>query len=149
MPDANTNTTSKPPVDSALHTGPLSWLPGFRTHPAAPVALEPVLAALRVSHPKTSSELVERAYAVAARVHEGQKRKNGEPYITHPVAVATILAELGMTPSTLAAALLHDTVEDTPYSLTELRHEFGEEISRLVDGVTKFDKVDNGEAAQS
>src|SRR5699024_3691392 len=70
-------------------------------------------------------------------------------YITHPVAVATILAELGMTPPTLAAALLHDTVEDTSYSLDDLRKEFGEEIALLVDGVTKLDKVTYGEAAQA
>ncbi|MDR0627931.1 MAG: bifunctional (p)ppGpp synthetase/guanosine-3',5'-bis(diphosphate) 3'-pyrophosphohydrolase [Bifidobacteriaceae bacterium] len=127
----------------------MSWLPGFRPHSTAPSALEPVLAALRASHPKASTEIVERAYAVAERVHEGQARKNGEPYITHPVAVATILAELGMTPSTLAAALLHDTVEDTPYSLEELKEEFSEEIALLVDGVTKLDKVVYGEAAQS
>jgi GTP pyrophosphokinase len=86
---------------------------------------------------------------VAERVHEGQRRKNGEPYITHPVAVATILAELGLTPSTLAAALLHDTVEDTPYSLEDLKEEFGDEIALLVDGVTKLDKVVFGDAAQS
>jgi GTP pyrophosphokinase len=135
-------------AEVSTHTGPLSWLPGFRTHQPIP-ALEPVLTALRASHPKAGTELVERAYAVAARVHEGQNRKNGEPYITHPVAVATILAELGLTPSTLAAALLHDTVEDTPYSLVELEDEFGEEIARLVDGVTKLDKVEYGEAAQS
>jgi GTP pyrophosphokinase len=145
----DTSATPKPQVESVVHTGPLSWLPGFRTHPAAPTALEPVLAALRSSHPKASTELVERAYAVAERVHQGQERKNGEPYITHPLAVATILAELGMTPSTLAAALLHDTVEDTPYSLIELQEEFGEEIALLVDGVTKLDKVTYGEAAQS
>ena len=77
---------------------------------------------------------------VAERCHEGQKRKSGDPYITHPVAVATILAELGMTGTTLAAALLHDTVEDTAYSLDELRSEFGPEVAMLVDGVTKLDR---------
>jgi GTP pyrophosphokinase len=136
-------------AEVSAHTGPLSWLPGFRTHQPAPAALEPVLTALKASHPKAQTDLVERAYAVAARVHQGQERKNGEPYITHPVAVATILAELGLTPSTLAAALLHDTVEDTPYSLIELTDEFGEEIAALVDGVTKLDKVEYGNAAQS
>src|SRR5699024_9857509 len=85
----------------------------------------------------------------AERAHTGQVRKSGDPYITHPVAVATILAELGMTPSTLAAALLHDTVEDTSYTLEDLRKEFGDEIAMLVDGVTKLDKVTYGEAAQS
>jgi GTP pyrophosphokinase len=141
--------TDRAPAEVSSHTGPLSWLPGFRTHQTPPEALEPVLAALRGVHPKAHTDLVERAYAVAARVHEGQTRKNGEPYITHPVAVATILAELGLTPSTLAAALLHDTVEDTPYSLEDLEGDFGPEIAQLVDGVTKLDKVVYGEAAQS
>ncbi len=76
-------------------------------------------------------------------------RKSGDAYITHPLAVTTILAELGMTPPTLAAALLHDTVEDTAYSLDELRRDFGDEIAMLVDGVTKLDKVTYGEAAQA
>jgi GTP pyrophosphokinase len=146
---AEADTTDRTAVEISQHTGPLSWLPGFRPHQAPPAALEPVLAALRASHPKASTELVERAYAVAERVHQGQVRKNGEPYITHPVAVATILAELGLTPSTLAAALLHDTVEDTDYELEDLRHEFGDEIALMVDGVTKLDKVSYGEAAQS
>jgi len=111
--------------------------------------LEPVLAGLKASHPKAQTDEVEKAYAVAERVHRGQFRKNGEPYITHPVAVATILADLGMTPSTLAAALLHDTVEDTPYTYEQLDEEFGREIANLVDGVTKLDKVNYGEAAQA
>ncbi|MCL1898092.1 MAG: HD domain-containing protein, partial [Micrococcales bacterium] len=127
----------------------MSWLPGFRSHPAPPAALEPVLAGLRANHPKEPTELVERAYVLADKAHAGQMRKSGEPYITHPVAVATILAELGMTASTLAAALLHDTVEDTPFSLEELRQEFGDEIAGLVDGVTKLDRVAYGQAAQA
>ena len=86
---------------------------------------------------------------VAERSHRGQKRKSGDPYITHPVAVATILAELGLSGTTLAAALLHDTVEDTPYTLADLKAEFGPEVAMLVDGVTKLDKVSFGEAAQS
>nr|WP_239078836.1 bifunctional (p)ppGpp synthetase/guanosine-3',5'-bis(diphosphate) 3'-pyrophosphohydrolase [Cellulomonas marina] len=112
-------------------------------------ALEPVLQAVRTNHPKADLSVVERAYVVAERAHRGQLRKSGDPYITHPVAVATILAELGMTPSTLAAALLHDTVEDTEYSLDQLRREFGPEVAMLVDGVTKLDKVTYGDAAQA
>ncbi len=81
--------------------------------------------------------------------HRGQKRKSGDPYITHPLAVTTILAELGMTPPTLCAALLHDTVEDTPYTLDALRRDFGDEVALLVDGVTKLDKVKYGESAQA
>jgi guanosine-3',5'-bis(diphosphate) 3'-pyrophosphohydrolase len=111
--------------------------------------LEPLLRSVRVTHPKADLSVIERAYAVAQRAHDGQMRKSGDPYITHPLAVTTILAELGMTPATLAAALLHDTVEDTPYSLAELTRDFGDEVAMLVDGVTKLDKVTYGDAAQA
>ena len=76
-------------------------------------------------------------------------RKSGDAYITHPLAVATILADIGMTEPTLAAALLHDTVEDTDYTLQQLRTDFGDEIAMLVDGVTKLDKMTYGDAAQA
>lgn len=111
--------------------------------------LEPLLRTVRTNNPKEDFDLIQRAFAVAERAHQGQKRKSGDPYITHPVAVATILAELGMTGTTLAAALLHDTVEDTDYTLDMLRADFGPEVANLVDGVTKLDKVQFGEAAQS
>ena len=109
--------------------------------------LEPLLRTLRQFHPKANRQVVERAYVMAAYWHADQVRRSGEPYITHPLAVATILAELGMTPTTLAAALLHDTVEDTGYELDKLREDFGDEVARLVDGVTKLDKVQYGEAS--
>ncbi|WP_341361182.1 bifunctional (p)ppGpp synthetase/guanosine-3',5'-bis(diphosphate) 3'-pyrophosphohydrolase [Georgenia sp. M64] len=125
----------------------LVWL-GSRGH-TSPPAIEPLLRAVRANHPKADVQLLVRAYEVAEEAHRGQVRKSGDPYITHPVSVATILAELGMTPPTLAAALLHDTVEDTGYSLEALRKEFGEEIALLVDGVTKLDKVTYGDAAQA
>ncbi|WP_438822160.1 RelA/SpoT family protein [Kineococcus terrestris] len=139
------------------HTGPvtagrmLSRLARFGQHrqPSVSPVLEPLLRTVRTTHPKADLSVVERAFQRAERAHDGQRRKSGDPYITHPVAVATILAELGMTPSTLAAALLHDTVEDTDYSLDDLRRDFGDEIALLVDGVTKLDKVTYGEAAQS
>jgi GTP pyrophosphokinase len=117
--------------------------------PAGNPVLEPLMTAVRQNHPKADLSIIERAYAAAERAHEGQMRKSGDAYITHPLAVATILAELGMTPPTLAAALLHDTVEDTDYGLDELRRDFGDEIAMLVDGVTKLDKVTYGEAAQA
>ncbi|MGM0930664.1 MAG: RelA/SpoT family protein [Actinomycetota bacterium] len=111
--------------------------------------LEPLLRTVRANNPREDFDLIQRAFVVAERSHRGQKRKSGDPYITHPVAVATILAELGMTGTTLAAALLHDTVEDTEYTLDDLRKEFGPEVAMLVDGVTKLDKVQFGDAAQS
>lgn len=116
---------------------------------ATPGVLDPLLQIVRQSHPKADLSIIERAYDVAERAHRGQSRKSGDPYITHPLAVTTILAELGMTPVTLAAALLHDTVEDTEYSLDELEEEFGAEVAKLVDGVTKLDKVTYGDNAQA
>ncbi|MGZ0211000.1 MAG: RelA/SpoT family protein [Actinomycetales bacterium] len=118
-----------------------------RAQPAGSV--EKLLRTVKTSHPKANLALIERAYAAAFRAHVGQKRKSGEPYITHPIAVAQILAELGIGEKTIAAALLHDTVEDTAYSLDELRLEFGDEIAMLVDGVTKLDKVKYGDSAQA
>src|SRR5215813_4521628 len=111
--------------------------------------LEPLTKTVRATHPKADIRLIERAYEVAAHCHAGQKRLSGDPYITHPLVVATILAELGMNHETICAALLHDTVEDTPYTLTELRREFGDDVATLVDGVTKLDKVKYGEAARA
>ena len=111
--------------------------------------LEPLIKTIRATHPKADVRTVERAYDVAAYWHRDQKRKSGDPYITHPLAVATILAELGMNTETICAALLHDTVEDTPYTLVELRGEFGEDIAALVDGVTKLDKVKYGASAEA
>ena len=104
---------------------------------------------VRLKHPKSDVSILERAYATAERAHEGQKRQSGEPYITHPVAVAQILADLGLGPKATAAALLHDTVEDTDYSLEQLTADFGDEVAMLVDGVTKLDKVKYGDAAQA
>ncbi|WP_326647046.1 RelA/SpoT family protein [Streptosporangium sp. NBC_01755] len=111
--------------------------------------LEPLFRTVRATHPKADLRLIERSYDVAAYHHRDQKRKSGDPYITHPLAVATILAELGTDDETLCAALLHDTVEDTAYGLDELRSDFGDNIALLVDGVTKLDKVKFGEAAEA
>ncbi|HVX54482.1 MAG TPA: bifunctional (p)ppGpp synthetase/guanosine-3',5'-bis(diphosphate) 3'-pyrophosphohydrolase [Nocardioides sp.] len=121
---------------------------GTRNNPGNPM-LEPLFRAVRANHPKADLALLERAYLLAERLHEGQMRKSGDPYITHPLAVTTILAELGMTEPTLVAALLHDTVEDTPYTLEELRRDFGDEVAVMVDGVTKLDKVQYGDSAQA
>jgi guanosine-3',5'-bis(diphosphate) 3'-pyrophosphohydrolase len=122
---------------------------GAQRGTAVSAVLEPLIKTVRATHPKADVRLIERAYDVAAYWHRDQKRKSGDPYITHPLAVATILAELGMNTETICAALLHDTVEDTPYTLTELRGQFGEDIAALVDGVTKLDKVKYGESAEA
>ncbi|MEU6310518.1 bifunctional (p)ppGpp synthetase/guanosine-3',5'-bis(diphosphate) 3'-pyrophosphohydrolase [Streptomyces sp. NPDC047014] len=122
-----------------------------RSNPYNPV-LEPLLRIVRSNDPKIETSTLrqlEQAYQVAERWHRGQKRKSGDPYITHPLAVTTILAELGMDPATLMAGLLHDTVEDTEYGLEDLRRDFGDAVALLVDGVTKLDRVKFGEAAQA
>lgn len=111
--------------------------------------LAPLHEALTAQDLPSDMDLLHRAYKVAEYYHRGQFRKSGEPYITHPIAVATILANMGSPDEVLAGALLHDTVEDTEYSLDELRSEFGDTIAVLVDGVTKLDKVRYGEAAQA
>jgi guanosine-3',5'-bis(diphosphate) 3'-pyrophosphohydrolase len=121
---------------------------GTRRQPANQV-LEPLFRSVRANHPKADLALLERAYLTAEKMHGTQTRKSGDPYITHPLAVTTILADIGMTESTLAAALLHDTVEDTPYTLEQVRQDFGDEVAQLVDGVTKLDKVKYGDSAQA
>lgn len=146
MSEQNDNVTRPPAAGSRVRSG-LVWF-GARSKVTTP-EIEPLVRALRANHPKADVSLIERAYATAEKAHRGQMRKSGEPYITHPVAVATILAEVGMTSPTLAAALLHDTVEDTDYSLEQLTADFGPAIAQLVDGVTKLDKIRYGERAQS
>ena len=146
MSEQNDNVTRPPAAGSRVRSG-LVWF-GARSK-LPPPEIEPLVRALRANHPKADVSLIERAYATAEKAHRGQMRKSGEPYITHPVAVATILAEVGMTSPTLAAALLHDTVEDTDYSLEQLTADFGPAIAQLVDGVTKLDKIRYGERAQS
>jgi guanosine-3',5'-bis(diphosphate) 3'-pyrophosphohydrolase len=121
---------------------------GQRSTVVRPV-LEPLAALHRQSHPKADLALLQRAYDVAEAAHAGQKRKSGDPYITHPLAVATVLAGLGMDTTTLVAALLHDTVEDTGVTLETITAEFGSEVTHLVDGVTKIDRVKLGDAAQA
>jgi GTP pyrophosphokinase len=99
--------------------------------------------------PDADVTTLERAYAVAEEQHRGQRRKSGEPFITHPLAVAMILANLGLDTTTLAAALLHDTIEDTGYTLARTQQDFGLEVAHLVDGVTKLDKVRFGADAEA
>ena len=112
-----------------------------------PEDLQAVIDSLLSFHPASSRDEIIRGYQYAEYLHRHQMRRSGDSYITHPVAVAGILAELGMTTSTIIAALLHDTVEDTEYSLEQLRADFGDEVAGLVDGVTKLDKVKFGQAS--
>ena len=111
--------------------------------------IAPLMGALKEHHPGANVAEVERAFEIARDAHVGQLRKSGEEYITHPVAVSQILAELGLNDTTIIASLLHDTVEDTPYSLEQLRSDFGDEIANLVDGVTKLDKLTYGPTAEA
>lgn len=111
--------------------------------------LKPILEACRAHHNGEDLSILERAYRRAVTQHATQRRKSGEPYIIHPLAVAQILADLGMGPLVVAAGLLHDTVEDTDYTLDECRAEFGDTVTGLVDGVTKLSKMEYGDSAQA
>ncbi|HBR90079.1 MAG TPA: bifunctional (p)ppGpp synthetase/guanosine-3',5'-bis(diphosphate) 3'-pyrophosphohydrolase, partial [Microbacterium sp.] len=138
-------TEAAPPAQSTLRR----LVPRIFSRAARRDDVETLIRTVRTHHPKSDLTVIERAYGVAEAAHEGQKRQSGEAYITHPLAVAQILAELGLGPKAIAAALLHDTVEDTAYGLEALNAEFGDEVSMLVDGVTKLDKVKYGESAQA
>ena len=111
--------------------------------------ITPVINRLRENQEGSDTEVVERAFEVADRAHKGQLRKSGDPYITHPVAVAEILLDFGLDANSIAAALLHDTVEDTSYSQELLRKDFGPEVASLVDGVTKLDRLTYGPTAEA
>ncbi|AQS71915.1 bifunctional (p)ppGpp synthetase/guanosine-3',5'-bis(diphosphate) 3'-pyrophosphohydrolase [Streptomyces pactum] len=113
-----------------------------------PDAIGHVVEAHRAHHPDADLDPLRRAYVLAESSHRGQMRKSGEPYITHPLAVTLILAELGAETTTLTASLLHDTVEDTDVTLDQVGEQFGAEVRYLVDGVTKLEKVDYGAAAE-
>jgi GTP diphosphokinase / guanosine-3',5'-bis(diphosphate) 3'-diphosphatase len=128
-----------PPARPSGVKGVLARLPLVQRE-AVPNELDELAAAIRLSSKADLREVI-RAYRYAEAMHEGQRRKSGEAYITHPVAVATELATLGLGTSTLVAALLHDTVEDTPATLDDVREGFGEEVAQLVDGVTKLDRI--------
>ncbi|GEL19057.1 RelA/SpoT family protein [Pseudonocardia asaccharolytica] len=147
-PEGPAVATSKPSATRRVRARIARRMTPQRVAVVKPV-LEPLAAVHRTLHPKADLVLLQRAYDVAEEKHAHQKRKSGDPYITHPLAVATILAELGMDTTTLVAALLHDTVEDTDYSLERLRADFGDEVAHLVDGVTKLDKVELGSAAEA
>jgi len=126
-------------------------LPWRRNAATVPNDVRDLVATYRARHPKADPALVAKAYQVAFDAHDGQVRRSGDPYITHPLAVATILAELGLDDVTIAADLLHDAVEDTGISLEDVTRDFGPQVSAMVDGVTKLDRVrfDSKEAQQA
>ena len=111
--------------------------------------LDALSKSLLAHYPDASLNELERAYEVAEKAHTGQLRKSGEAYITHPLAVSEILADIGLGLETIIAALLHDTIEDTKYSIDSLRQDFGNEVCDLVDGVTKLDKLQYGPNAEA
>jgi len=114
----------------------------LRQQRRGPADIEAIVAEMRERHyAPTDIELVRRAHAYAASAHEGQRRETGGPFIEHPVAVTLLIAQLGMDPPSIAAALLHDVPEDTERTNEDLRREFGDEIARLVEGVTKLSRV--------
>ncbi len=115
----------------------------WRRHvaPAAPDLLAPLVASYRAQHPKADTSLIQRAYTTADEAHKKQVRRSGEAYIHHPVAVARIVADLGLDALTISAALLHDAVEDTGVTLEDVTRDFGAEVAAIVDGVTKLDRV--------
>src|SRR4051812_47058680 len=116
-------------------------LPWRRNANPPAVEVAPLLQIYRSKHPKAATTLITRAYEVAADAHSEQVRKSGEAYISHPLAVATIVAGLGLDDITVAAALLHDAVEDTGVSLQDVERDFGPDVAALVDGVTKLERV--------
>ena len=111
--------------------------------------LMPIQEICAAHHPGEDLSMLQRAYDRAVVQHANQRRKSGEPYIIHPLAVAQILADLGMGPTVVSAGLLHDTVEDTDYTLEQCRNDFGDTVAGLVDGVTKISKMDYGDSAQA
>ena len=106
-----------------------------------PVTINMILEAVKSYQPKADTDLIRRAYELADAAHKGQKRVSGEDYISHPLAVAKILTDLQIDDITISAAILHDVVEDTTYTLDEMRERFGEEVAMLIDGVTKLGRI--------
>jgi GTP pyrophosphokinase len=116
-------------------------LPWRRGIAAPSVETAPLIAVFHSRHPKAPTTRILKAYEVAARAHEGQQRRSGEPYVQHPLAVAEIVAKFGLDDTTICAALLHDAVEDTAVTLDEIERDFGSDVAQIVDGVTKLQRV--------
>jgi GTP diphosphokinase / guanosine-3',5'-bis(diphosphate) 3'-diphosphatase len=138
----------KPPEPT---TATLAGSPADHVDPLDPALIAPLLAEFRRHHPKASTTRITQAFEIGSVAHKEQKRKSGAPYITHPIAVALVLAELGLDDTTLAAAILHDSVEDTGVTLDDLTAQFGPDVAAIVDGVTKLERIhfDSKEAQQA
>ena len=137
----------RPPSDGRGVKAVLKKVRPARGEPQAP--LEMILKEVRARRPKADTKLIERAFELADRAHRGQVRKSGDPFITHPLGVAIVLASLGLDEETVAAALLHDAVEDTDVSLAEVEETMGFQVAALIDGVTKLDKIRYRSAEQT
>ena len=116
-------------------------LPWRRQMNSAVDEVNPVLQSFRRRHPKASTALITKAFEVARQAHSSQTRKSGEGYINHPLAVAKIVADIGLDETTVAAALLHDAVEDTELTISDVEKEFGSDVAAIVDGVTKLERL--------
>ncbi|MFN2526712.1 MAG: HD domain-containing protein, partial [Actinomycetota bacterium] len=111
------------------------------SRPSVPASLDVLVKELRAQRPRVNLKLVERAFELAQLAHEGQVRKSGDAFISHPLGVALILAQLGLEETTVAAALLHDAVEDTDVTLAQVETEMGYDVAALIDGVTKLEQI--------
>ncbi|HEX9505686.1 MAG TPA: bifunctional (p)ppGpp synthetase/guanosine-3',5'-bis(diphosphate) 3'-pyrophosphohydrolase, partial [Acidimicrobiia bacterium] len=133
-----------------VRTDRRSVLPWRRSH-SVDVEVAPLVAAFRERHRRSDTALIERAFEMAREAHREQVRRSGEPYITHPLGVALVLADLGLDDVTIAAALLHDAVEDTTVTKSDIERELGADVATIVDGVTKLDRLqfDSKEAQQA
>jgi guanosine-3',5'-bis(diphosphate) 3'-pyrophosphohydrolase len=138
--DLQLETPPSPPPQKRSGRLPIPRL--RRGESATPAGLPTLLKNVRSYNPKGDMRGLEQAYHVAEEAHEGQTRKSGEPFIEHPLAVAEILADLRLDTTTLTAALLHDTVEDTEITLARIQEGFGEDVARIVDGLTKLDRLE-------
>jgi guanosine-3',5'-bis(diphosphate) 3'-pyrophosphohydrolase len=146
---ALTRVTPSSGTDTDTETNARELEPGHAHEPMVRDLLAPLLAEFARHRPEDDTSMIVAAGQTAALAHEGQFRRSGEPYITHPVAVATIVAELGLDEQTVAAALLHDAVEDTGLTLESIEKTFGDGVARVVDGVTKLDRLQfNSKEAQ-
>ena len=144
LPEPAQKTTPEPttpPPAGPPSRGVKAVLKKVRPAKAPETSFQKLLREVRAARPKADIKTIEKAFQMAEEAHRGQLRKSGHAFITHPIGVATIVAQLGLDETTVAAALLHDSVEDTYMSLTDVERELGYEVAALIDGVTKLDKI--------